>query len=39
MQFDIFRRNIQRPLKFAKLVQKASETKGMYSPDVIVQEE
>jgi len=39
MQFDIFRRNIQRPLKFAKLVQKANETKGMYSPDVIVQEE
>ena len=38
IQFDLFRRNIQKPLKFSKLVQKANETKGIYPPDVIVEE-
>lgn len=38
LQFNIFRRSIQRPLKFSKLVQKAGEVAGQYGEGVTIEE-
>ena len=38
LQFDIFRKSIQRPLKFSKLILKAGETRGQYPENVIIEE-
>ena len=38
LQFNLFRRSIQKPIKFANLVKQASETIGMYPENVIIEE-
>lgn len=38
IQFNLFRRSIQRPLKFTKLVEKANDTKGQYTSNVVIEE-
>jgi len=38
LQFNLFRKSIQKPIKFANLVKQASETLGIYPENVIIEE-
>jgi hypothetical protein len=38
LQFNLFRKSIQKQIKFANLVKQASETIGMYPENVIIEE-
>jgi len=38
LQFNLFRKSIQKPIKFANLVKQASETIGIYPENVIIEE-
>jgi len=38
LQFNLFRKSVQKPIKFANLVKQASETIGMYPENVIIEE-